>query len=55
MAVTAPQAAIPPAMNDLHFRTQFRIGFDDVEFQGSPRGSRHYSRRRTERRGLSIG
>ena len=55
MAVTAPQAAIPPAMKDLDFQTHFRIGFDDLEFRDLPRGSRHYSRRRTERRGLNIG
>ena len=26
---------MPPAMNELKFRIQFRIGFNDLELQGS--------------------
>lgn len=50
VAVTAPQAAIPPAINDLVGRTYISLYLHDFVFQDSPCGGRHYGRRRRESR-----
>ena len=52
--MTAPQAAIPPAINDLIFGTFFSFSVDAVVFQGSPCGGRHCARRRTEGSGFDF-
>ena len=48
MAVTAPQAAIPPAMKDLISGTSLSFQLLDRVYEGLPCSSRHYTRRRRE-------
>ena len=47
MAVTAPQAAIPPATNELVAEINQFLSHD-LGFEGSPYGRRHGARRRQE-------
>lgn len=46
VAVTAPQAAIPPAMKDLIRATSFSTYMQELCSESSPCSSRHYTRLR---------